>query len=551
LAPYSTDQYAVFGQYLDSRGRSIASFASSCKAAKVRVVFCHDSASEVNEPDRCQLSKEQFTTSQIKAYSVLCDKILSNQSLQDIVNVCTDNGWMYYFQANKLEEVGSAAEHQFLHRAVLAQRCDVLDWYCSQVEGLLFPWLWDFNADTSMWQPGLLHTTYYVEEDLADTSSSDHLYSTVNHRGCSIRSLATALRLDSILDWIETCKSSEKVEACRSKKWVETTLLTYEGYHTSKLGFKGALKSGASVHTLRSLFTRGNQAIAAHRSSLKYESNKINFDDMISVGIRVEEAHSTYSPVFVANASKMYGLPDHNGVYKQAFHQGHVHVIEWLVNLMPEYYSDLRATIAVLEGVAVRLNRLSILNAIRKSKHKRCIHSIADILQIAATYSEFEIFCHFYESIEVESEGPSTDDVLSFLLNIKKLETNWSYDLFHWYCRSFTSNKESEKEATVRKQRNSVKILKYIIAKSNVWPKAGSRNVLRLFSDHKSQAASTSLRVPLELCVFLMEEIGFELCRIIPLVNQARRRDIIYIFAVRYFLKPFDIVMLTSSFYLI
>jgi len=130
-----------------------------------------------------------------------------------------------------------------------------------------------FNADISLPYSGLLHTAANAEEDTTDTSSE--LYSALNYRGCSIRSLATALRLNAILDWIEQCKLSEKVEACRSKKWVETTLVTHEGYKPTKIGLRGALYSGASIQELRSSFTRGNQAIAAHRNSLKYESNKI------------------------------------------------------------------------------------------------------------------------------------------------------------------------------------------------------------------------------------------------------------------------------------
>ena len=160
------------------------------------------------------------------------------QPLDDIIKVCTDNGWMYYFQANKVDAMGSVAEHQFIRQAVVAQRCDVLDWYCSNVEGLLFPWLWSFNKDTSLPESGLLHTTVYADEDTTDTNSN--LYCKLNYRVCSLRSLASKLQLETVIKWIEKCKSSEKVEEYRFEKWFETTLLSYEGYPGSKVGFRGA-----------------------------------------------------------------------------------------------------------------------------------------------------------------------------------------------------------------------------------------------------------------------------------------------------------------------
>jgi len=87
----------------------------------------------------------------------------------------------------------------------------------------------------------------------------------------------------------------------------------------------------------------------------------------------------------------------------------------------------------------------------------------------------------------------------------------------HWGFQNITSNEESLKESILRKQRNTVKILNYIIVKSNIWPKAESRNVRSLFSYQKQ----ARLQAPLDLSVFLMEEMGFELCQIIPLVSQA------------------------------
>jgi len=72
-----------------------------------------------------------------------------------------------------------------------------------------------------------------------------------------------------------------------------------------------------------------------------------------------------------------------------------VDLIEWLIDMIPEDTSYLLAKIRVLEEVAVRLNRLDILNAIRASKHKKYIRSVADILRKAVDNSEFEIFCRF------------------------------------------------------------------------------------------------------------------------------------------------------------
>ena len=59
LAPYSTDQYAVVGKYIDSQGRSIASFVSSCKSTKVKVYFGIDIAQDLDKQQEHQISNEK------------------------------------------------------------------------------------------------------------------------------------------------------------------------------------------------------------------------------------------------------------------------------------------------------------------------------------------------------------------------------------------------------------------------------------------------------------------------------------------------------------